>query len=177
MKEFQDLKDSIRTVPDYPVEGIQFRDITTLLQNRDLFKKMIDGMTKQWAETPIDAILSIESRGFIMAGALAFNLNAAFVPLRKPQKLPFHTYNVSYELEYGATDMHIHKDALDNHKNLLIIDDLLATGGTVIASLDLIRKFEAKNIVGAGFLVNLPALGGFKKLENLGIKSKYLVEF
>ncbi len=177
MKEFQDLKDSIRTVPDYPVKGVQFRDITTLLQNRDLFKKMIDGMTKQWAETPIDAILSIESRGFIMAGALAFNLNAAFVPLRKPQKLPFHTYNVSYELEYGATDMHIHKDALDNHKNLLIIDDLLATGGTVIASLDLIRKFEAKNIVGAGFLVNLPALGGFKKLENLGIKSKYLVEF
>ncbi len=177
MKEFQDLKDSIRTVPDYPVKGVQFRDITTLLQNKDLFRKMIDGMTKQWAETPIDAILSIESRGFIMAGALAFNLNAAFVPLRKPQKLPFQTYNVSYELEYGATDMHIHKDALDNHKNLLIIDDLLATGGTVIASLDLIRKFEAKNVVGADFLVNLPALGGFKKLENLGIKSKYLVEF
>ena len=177
MKEFQDLKDSIRTVPDYPVKGVQFRDITTLLQNRDLFKKMIDGMTKQWAETPIDAILSIESRGFIMAGALAFNLNAAFVPLRKPQKLPFHTYNVSYELEYGATDMYIHKDALDDHKNLLIIDDLLATGGTVIAALDLIRKFGAKNVVGAGFLVNLPALGGLKKLENLGIKSKYLVEF
>ena len=123
MKEFQDLKDSIRTVPDYPVKGVQFRDITTLLQNRDLFKKMIDGMTKQWAETPIDAILSIESRGFIMAGALAFNLNAAFVPLRKPQKLPFHTYNVSYELEYGATDMHIHKDALNGHKNLLLIDN------------------------------------------------------
>ena len=177
MKEFQDLKDSIRTVPDYPFEGVQFRDITTLLQNRDLFKTMIDGMTKQWAETPIDAILSIESRGFIMAGALAFNLNAAFVPLRKPQKLPFHTYNVSYELEYGATDMYIHKDALDDHKNLLIIDDLLATGGTVIAALDLIRKFGAKNVVGAGFLVNLPALGGLKKLENLGIKSKYLVEF
>ena len=177
MKEFQDLKDSIRTIPDYPIDGVQFRDITTVLQNASLFKRMIEGMTKQWEKIPIDAILSIESRGFIMAGALAFNLNAAFVPLRKPQKLPFHTYNVSYELEYGATDMYIHKDALDDHKNLLIIDDLLATGGTVIAALDLIRKFEAKNVVGAGFLVNLPALGGLEKLENLGIKSKYLVEF
>ena len=177
MKEFQDLKDSIRTIPDYPIDGVQFRDITTVLQNASLFKRMIEGMTKQWEKIPIDAILSIESRGFIMAGALAFNLNAAFVPLRKPKKLPFHTYNVSYELEYGATDMHIHKDALDDHKNLLIIDDLLATGGTVIAALDLIRKFEAKNVVGAGFLVNLPALGGLEKLENLGIKSKYLVEF
>ena len=177
MKEFQDLKDSIRTIPDYPIDGVQFRDITTVLQNASLFKRMIEGMTKQWEKIPVDAILSIESRGFIMAGALAFNLDAAFVPLRKPKKLPFHTYNVSYELEYGATDMHIHKDALDDHKNLLIIDDLLATGGTVIAALDLIRKFEAKNVVGAGFLVNLPALGGLEKLENLGIKSKYLVEF
>ena len=177
MKEFQDLKDSIRTIPDYPIDGVQFRDITTVLQNASLFKRMIEGMTKQWEKIPIDAILSIESRGFIMAGALAFNLNAAFVPLRNPQKLPFHTYNVSYELEYGATDMHIHRDALDDHKNLLIIDDLLATGGTVVAALDLIRKFEAKNVVGAGFLVNLPALGGLEKLENLGIKSKYLVEF
>lgn len=177
MIEFQDLKDSIRTIPDYPIDGVQFRDITTVLQNASLFKRMIEGMTKQWEKIPVDAILSIESRGFIMAGALAFNLDAAFVPLRKPQKLPFHTYNVSYELEYGATDMHIHRDALDDHKNLLIIDDLLATGGTVIAALDLIRKFEAKNVVGAGFLVNLPALGGLEKLENLGIKSKYLVEF
>ena len=177
MKEFQDLKDSIRTVPDYPVKGVQFRDITTLLQNASLFKKMIDGMTKQWADVEIDAILSIESRGFIMAGALACNLNAAFIPLRKPQKLPWETYSVSYELEYGSTDMHIHKDALDGHKNLLIIDDLLATGGTVIAALGLVGEFKNKNIVGAGFVINLPELGGLKKLEDLGIKSKYLIEF
>ena len=163
MKEFQDLKDSIRTVKDYPVEGVQFRDITTLLQNASLFKKMIDGMTKQWANVEIDAILSIESRGFIMAGALACNLDTAFIPLRKPQKLPWETYSVSYELEYGATDMHVHKDALDGHKNLLIIDDLLATGGTVIAALDLIKKFQDKEIVGAGFVINLPDLGGEKK--------------
>ena len=177
MKEFQDLKDSIRTVPDYPVEGVQFRDITTLLQNASLFKKMIDGMTRQWEKTSIDAILSIESRGFIMAGALACNLNAAFVPLRKPQKLPWQTYSVSYELEYGATDMHIHQAALDGHQSLLIIDDLLATGGTVIAALDLISKFQNKNVMGAGFVINLPDLGGLKKLEDLGIKSRYLIEF
>ena len=177
MKEFQDLKDSIRTVPDYPVEGVQFRDITTLLQNASLFKKMIDGMTRQWEKTSIDAILSIESRGFIMAGALACNLDAAFIPLRKPQKLPWQTFRVSYELEYGATDMHIHQDSLDGHENLLIIDDLLATGGTVIAALDLINKFQNKNVVGAGFVINLPDLGGLKKLEDLGIKSRYLIEF
>ena len=112
-----------------------------------------------------------------MAGALACNLNAAFVPLRKPQKLPWQTYSVSYELEYGATDMHIHQDALDGHENLLIIDDLLATGGTVIAALDLISKFQNKNVLGAGFVINLPDLGGLKKLEDLGIKSRYLIEF
>ena len=177
MKEFQDLKDSIRTVPDYPVEGVQFRDITTLLQNADLFKKMIDGMTNQWSETPIDAILSIESRGFIMAGALAYNLGTAFVPLRKPEKLPYDTYAVSYNLEYGSTDMHIHVDALRGHKKLLIIDDLLATGGTVLASLDLIKKFEGKEIIGAGFVINLPSLGGLDKLNSLNIKSRFLIEF
>tara|TARA_A100001011_G_scaffold71734_1_gene73555 strand:+ start:80 stop:613 length:534 start_codon:yes stop_codon:yes gene_type:complete len=177
MKEFQDLKNSIRTVPDYPVEGVQFRDITTLLQNSKLFKKMIDGMAKQWAGTPIDAILSIESRGFIMAGALAHNLGTAFIPLRKPEKLPFETYSTSYELEYGATDMHIHTDALDGHKNLLIIDDLLATGGTVFAALELIKNFEKKEIIGAGFVINLPKLGGHKKLKGLGIETKFLLEF
>ena len=177
MKEFQDLKNSIRTVPDYPVEGVQFRDITTLLQNSKLFKKMIDGMTKQWAGTPIDAILSIESRGFIMAGALAYNLGTAFIPLRKPEKLPYTTHSVSYELEYGSTDMHIHTDALVGHKKLLIIDDLLATGGTIIASLDLIRKFEEKEVIGAGFVINLPSLGGAEKLNSLNINTRFLIEF
>ena len=177
MKEFQDLKDSIRTVSDYPVKGVQFRDITTLLQRPYLFKKMIKAMTSQWRSYQIDAILSIESRGFIMAGAIAYNLETAFIPLRKPQKLPFKTYSVSYELEYGATDMHIHKDALDGHKNLLIIDDLLATGGTVMAAVELIKNFDNKEIIGAGFVVNLPELGGNAKLDRLGIESKYLLEF
>ncbi len=132
------MKEHVRTILDYPVKGIKFRDITTLLQNPDYFKKVIDLMTDPWRGVTIDAILSIESRGFIMAGAIAYKLNTAFIPLRKPDKLPGETFKVSYTLEYGSTEMHIHKDALDNHTNLLIIDDLLATGGTALASVTLI---------------------------------------
>ena len=112
-----------------------------------------------------------------MAGAIAYNIGAAFVPLRKPDKLPGATYKVSYTLEYGSTELHIHKDALDNHKNLLIIDDLLATGGTALASIDLIEKFDNKNIVGAGFIINLPDLNGDKKLQERGINIHSLMDF
>ena len=112
-----------------------------------------------------------------MAGAIAYNIGAAFVPLRKPDKLPGETYKVSYTLEYGSTEMHIHKDALDNHKNLLIIDDLLATGGTALASVDLIEKFDNKNIVGAGFIINLPDLNGDNKLKERGINIHSLMDF
>jgi len=134
-------------------------------------------MTDPWKDTPIDAVLSIESRGFIMAGAIAYNIDAAFIPLRKPDKLPGETFKVSYTLEYGSTEMHIHKDALDNHKNLLIIDDLLATGGTALAAVDLIEMFDNKNIVGAGFIINLPDLNGDKKLQERGIKIHSLMDF
>ena len=171
------MKEYVRTILDYPVKGIQFRDITTLLQNAGHFKKVIDEMTEPWKNSPIDAVLSIESRGFIMAGAIAYNIGAAFVPLRKPDKLPGETYKVSYTLEYGSTEMHIHKDALDSHKNLLIIDDLLATGGTALASVDLIEKFDNKNIVGAGFIINLPDLNGDKKLQERGINIHSLMDF
>ena len=112
-----------------------------------------------------------------MAGAIAYKLKSAFVPLRKPDKLPGETYKVSYTLEYGSTEMHIHKDALDNHKNLLIIDDLLATGGTAMASIDLIEMFKNKKIIGAGFIINLPDLEGDKKLKNRGIKIHSLMDF
>ena len=171
------MKEYVRTILDYPVKGIQFRDITTLLQNSGHFKQVIDEMTDPWRGKEIDAILSIESRGFIMAGAIAYNLGTAFVPLRKPDKLPGETFKVSYTLEYGSTEMHIHKDALDNHKNLLIIDDLLATGGTALASIDLVDMFDNKNIVGAGFIINLPDLKGDKKLEERGIKIHSLMDF
>ena len=171
------MKEFVRTVLDYPVKGVQFRDITTLLQNSSHFKQVIDEMTEPWIGEKIDAILSIESRGFIMAGAIAYNLDTAFVPLRKPDKLPGETFKVSYTLEYGSTEMHVHKDALDNLQNVLIIDDLLATGGTALAAIELIEKFENKKIVGAGFIINLPELKGYKKLSDKGIKIHSLMEF
>jgi adenine phosphoribosyltransferase len=171
------MKEFVRTILDYPVKGVQFRDITTLLQNSSHFKQVIYEMTVPWIGVKIDEILSIESRGFIMAGAIAYNLDTAFVPLRKPDKLPGETFKVSYTLEYGSTEMHVHKDALDNLQNVLIIDDLLATGGTSLAAIELIEKFENKKIVGAGFIINLPELKGDKKLIDKGIKIHSLMKF
>ena len=171
------MKEFVRTILDYPVKGIQFRDITTLLQNAGHFKQVIDEMTNPWINKKIDAVLSIESRGFIMAGAIAYKLNSAFIPFRKPDKLPGETYKVSYTLEYGSTEMHVHKDALEGHTNLLIVDDLLATGGTALAALDLVNMFKNKNIIGAGFIINLPELKGDQKLINKGINIHSLMEF
>jgi|TARA_B110000263_G_scaffold159805_1_gene138940 adenine phosphoribosyltransferase len=171
------MKEFVRTIKDFPIKGIQYRDITTLLKDPKLFSKLIDQMTEPWIGKNITAVLSIESRGFILAGAIAYKLEAAFIPLRKPDKLPYETFKVSFDLEYGSTDMHIHKDALDGHKNLLIIDDLLATGGTAIAAADLVKKFKSKNIVGAGFIINLPDLNGENKLIDLGINVHYLMSF
>ncbi len=171
------MKEYVRTILDYPVKGIQFRDITTLLQNAGHFKQVIDEMTTPWINKKIDAVLSIESRGFIMAGAIAYKLNSAFIPFRKPDKLPGETYKVSYTLEYGSTEMHVHKDALDGHTNLLIIDDLLATGGTALAAIELVNMFNNKNIIGAGFIINLPELKGDQKLINKGINIHSLMEF
>ena len=171
------MKEYVRTILDYPVKGIEFRDITTLLQNAGHFKQVIDEMTDPWVDHKIDAVLSIESRGFIMAGAIAYKLGAAFIPFRKPDKLPGETYKISYTLEYGSTEMHVHKDALDSHKDLLIIDDLLATGGTALAAIDLVNMFEDKNIVGAGFIINLPNLKGDQKLIDRGITIHSLMEF
>ena len=171
------MKEYVRTILDYPVKGIKFRDITTLLQNSNHYSRVIDEMIDPWKDMKIDAILSIESRGFIMAGAIAYKLNTAFIPLRKPDKLPGETFKVQYTLEYGSTEMHIHTDALEGHTNLLIIDDLLATGGTALAAIELINKFKNKNILGAGFIINLPDLKGDQKLKNLGIKIHSLMEF
>ena len=112
-----------------------------------------------------------------MAGAIAYKLNSAFIPFRKPDKLPGETYKVAYTLEYGSTEMHVHKDALDGHTNLLIIDDLLATGGTALAAIDLVNMFNKKNIIGAGFIINLPELKGDQKLIDKGINIHSLMEF
>ncbi len=171
------MKEFVRTILDYPIPGIKFRDITPLLQDAKLFRRTVDEMTEPWVSQKVDAILSIEARGFIMAGAIAYNLDAAFIPLRKPNKLPADTFSVSFDLEYGQTEMHIHKDALKGHKKLLIIDDLLATGGTALAAVDLINKFEGKKIVGAGFIIDLPSLGGSEKLREREVDIHCLMEF
>ena len=171
------MKEHVRTVPDYPIPGIKFRDITPLLQDSRRFAQVVDEMSKPWFGLKIDAVLSIEARGFIMAGAIAYKLGAAFIPLRKPDKLPGDTHSVSFELEYGKTEMHIHKDSLDNHNRLLIIDDLLATGGTALAAVELIEKFEKKVLLGAGFIIDLPDLGGAKRLKEKNIAIHSLMEF
>jgi len=171
------MKEFVRTVLDYPVKGIEFRDITTLLQNAGHFKKVIDEMTEPWENQKIEAVLSIESRGFIMAGAIAYKLGAAFIPFRKPDKLPGETFKISYTLEYGSTEMHVHKDALDGLTNVLIIDDLLATGGTALAAVDLVNMFKDKNIIGAGFIINLPKLQGDQKLIERGVRIHSLMDF
>ncbi|MDA0362663.1 MAG: adenine phosphoribosyltransferase [Proteobacteria bacterium] len=171
------MKKFVRTISNYPIHGVEFRDITTLLQDAKLFARIVDEMTEPWVGKKIDAILSIESRGFIMAGAIAYKLKSAFIPLRKPNKLPYKTHMVSYDLEYGQTEMHIHTDSLEGHNDLLIIDDLLATGGTAIAAVDLIDKFKGKNIVGAGFIINLPSLNGEKRLIERNVSCHSMMEF
>ena len=171
------MKEYVRTVPDYPIPGIQFRDITPLLQDGVLFAQVVDEMTKPWRNMEIDAILSIEARGFIMAGAIAYKLGAAFIPLRKPDKLPGKTFSVAFDLEYGKTEMHMHQDALEKHSRLLIIDDLLATGGTALAAVELLEKFEGKTLLGAGFIIDLPELGGAKRLAEKDVSIHSLMEF
>ena len=164
------MKEFVRTILDYPVKGIKFRDITTLLQNSQHFEKVIDQMIAPWKNEKIDAIVSIESRGFIMAGAIAYQLKTAFIPFRKPDKLPGKTYKVSYTLEYGKTEMHVHTDALDNHINVLIIDDLLATGGTALAAANLIQKLKGK-VISLGFVIELTELGGRNILNKYDLHS------
>ncbi|PPR78282.1 MAG: Adenine phosphoribosyltransferase [Alphaproteobacteria bacterium MarineAlpha2_Bin1] len=171
------MKEFVKAVPDYPKKGIIFRDIAPLLSNSSVFKEIIDQMTEPWIDKNVDAVLSIESRGFIMAGAIAYKLSSAFIPLRKPNKLPRETFSVSYDLEYGSTEMHIHKDALDGLTNVIIIDDLLATGGTALAAIELVSKFKNKKILGASFIIDLPDLNGSRLLEEKGINVYSLMQF
>ena len=175
--KINDLKKSVRAIPNYPKKGINFRDITTVLSNKDLFQYMIDEMCIPWKDKSVDAVLGIESRGFIMGSAIAYKLNTAFVPLRKPGKLPSKTFSVNYDLEYGSTEMHVHTDALDDFQNIIIVDDLLATGGTVLAAIELVEKFKNKNIIGTGFFIDLPSLGGSAILKKKRIPYYFLIEF
>jgi adenine phosphoribosyltransferase len=171
-----DLKAYIRTIPDYPKPGIMFRDITTLLGHGEAFRQAVDEMVAPLIDRKIDKVAGIEARGFILGGAVAHQLSAGFVPLRKKGKLPHHVITESYELEYGVDSMEMHTDAIEPGDRVLLVDDLIATGGTAMAAIKLLRKAGAK-IAGAAFLVCLPELQGDTKLTAQGINVSYLVWF
>ena len=160
-----DVKDKIRAVQDFPKPGIIFRDITTALKDADTLKVMIDYLCEQFKDVKIDYIAGIESRGFIFGMPMAYKLDAGFVPIRKPKKLPAATYSQEYELEYGTDKIEVHQDAFEKGANVLIVDDLLATGGTAEAACKLVKKTGA-NLVGIAFLIELEDLKGREKLTD-----------
>jgi len=162
------LKELIRAIPDYPKPGILFYDLTTLLQNPGGFHELVDNLCDHYAGNVVDAVVGIEARGFILAPALAFRLNAGFVPVRKPKKLPWKTVAVTYQLEYGTDTLEIHRDAIKPGQRVLISDDLLATGGTAAATAELVRKLGGE-VVGASFAVELTFLNGRAKLPGIDV--------
>lgn len=165
-----DLKDKVRVIDDFPTAGISFKDITTLLQDKDALKECIDQLAKSFEGLDIDIVVGPESRGFIFATPLAYLLNAGFVPVRKPGKLPYETINYKYLLEYGSDSLEIHKDSIKPGQKVLIIDDLLATGGTMLAAIKLVEKLGGI-VVGLGFLIELEDLDGRSKLSGYKVKS------
>ena len=165
-----DLKKMIREVPDFPKKGILFYDITTLLKDKAGFRQVIDDLTEQIRPMKPDAVLGIEARGFIFAPALAYNLGAGFVPVRKPKKLPAETERISYELEYGIDTLEMHKDAVTPGMRVVIADDLLATGGTALASVRLVEKLGGK-VAAVSFFIELEALKGRDRLAGYDVVS------
>jgi adenine phosphoribosyltransferase len=170
------IKSRIRTIPNWPKPGIMFRDITTLLKEPAGFKLCINDFVERYAKKNFDLVVGIDSRGFIIGGALAYALNKGFVPVRKKGKLPAETEQEEYKLEYGTDTIEIHKDAIKKGQKVLIIDDLIATGGTAIAAANLIKKLHGE-IIEIAFIVDLPDLGGRKKLETEGYKVYAQTEF
>ena len=165
-----DLAKTIRAIPDFPKKGILFRDITTLLNDKKAFSRTIDALAKRIKKKRVGYILAAEARGFIFGGALAYKLGCGFVPVRKPGKLPAATYSYTYSLEYGKDSLEIHRDAFPRGARVVILDDLLATGGTTLALINLAKKLGAK-IVDIIFLVELVDLQGRKKLRNYPVHS------
>jgi adenine phosphoribosyltransferase len=170
------LRESIRTIADYPKPGIQFRDITTLLRDRRAFKMTIEALCEPWRDQRIDKVAGIEARGFILGGAVAHHLGSGFVPIRKRGKLPHETVRVAYSLEYGVDEMEMHKDAIRAGEQVLLVDDLVATGGTAIAAAQLLNSVGAQ-VLSACFVIDLPALGGAAKLKAAGIQVQSLLTF
>src|SRR5499433_1512193 len=172
----QDLKALIRTIPDYPKKGILFRDVTTLFGNAAGFKAAIAQMATPYAGAAVEAIAGIEARGFILGGAIADRLGCGFVPLRKKGKLPWKTIGQEYTLEYGVDIIEMHEDAVRPGERVLIVDDLIATGGTAEAAVKLVQR-SGGELVGATFIIDLPELGGMRKLVDLGVTCHALMAF
>ncbi len=175
-EQHQFIKESIKTIPDYPVEGILFRDITSLVENGEAFDLTIRLLCDQYRDGGFTKVAGTEARGFIFGAPLARELGLGFVPVRKPGKLPRETVEQSYDLEYGQDMLQIHKDAISPGDKVLVIDDLLATGGTIEATISLVRSLGGE-VTDAGFVINLPDLGGEEKVAGLGVRVTTLVNF
>jgi adenine phosphoribosyltransferase len=172
----REIRDAIRAIPDYPKPGITFRDITTLLGDPRMFRAVVDQLVEPWSEAAIDRVAGIEARGFILGGAVAHQLSAGFVPIRKKGKLPHATVRVAYSLEYGLDEIEMHRDAVRPGERILLVDDLIATGGTAAAAVELLRSLGAQ-VLAACFVVDLPELGGAARLAQLEVPVRRLVSF
>lgn len=170
VSDIQKLAALIRSIPDFPKKGIDFKDITTLLQDRDAFNQVITHFAKRHGDKNVDAVVAVEARGFILGGALAYELGAAFVPIRKRGKLPYKTYEVTYDLEYGTETIAVHQDAVKPGQRVIVFDDLLATGGTVEAVLALMNRLGA-TVVEVAFLIELAFLNGRERLKSYPVYS------
>jgi len=171
-----DLKQTIRTIPDYPKPGIMFRDITTLLGDARAFRRAVDEMVQPWAGMKIDKVAGIEARGFILGGAVAHQVSAGFVPIRKKGKLPHKRVSIAYSLEYGLDEIEVHEDAIAAHERVILVDDLIATGGTAEGAVKLLRQLGAE-VLAACFVIDLPDLGGADKLRRLDVPVRTLMSF
>src|ERR1700732_2228847 len=171
-----DLKASVRTIPDYPKPGILFRDITTLLGDARAFRRAVDELVQPWAGSKIDKVAGIEARGFIIGGAIAHQVSAGFVPIRKKGKLPHTTVSIAYSLEYGLDEMEMHEDAVAPGERVILVDDLIATGGTAEGAVKLLQRIGAE-VVAACFVIDLPDLGGAAKIKALGVPVRTLMSF
>jgi len=170
------IRSLIRTIPDYPKPGIQYRDITTLLQDPLGLRASVEGIVARWSGEGVVKVAAIEARGFIFGGAVSQGLGAGFVPLRKRGKLPAEALGRDYQLEYGTDRIEIHRDALSQGESVLIVDDLIATGGTVLAAVELVEELGAR-VAGCAFVVDLPDLGGTQRLRERGLTVSTLCEF
>jgi adenine phosphoribosyltransferase len=170
------LRKSIRTIQDYPKKGVMFRDISTLLGDARAFRRAVDELVQPYAGLKIEKVAGIEARGFILGGAIAHQLSCGFVPIRKKGKLPHETVSIAYALEYGTDEMEVHVDALKPGESVILVDDLIATGGTATAAVQLLQKIGA-NVTAACFVIDLPDLGGRAKIEALGVTVRTLIAF